>query len=428
MTDPVVHVIGAGIAGLSAALHLTEAGFTTVVHEAAGAAGGRCRSFFDPAIGTVIDNGNHLLLSGNHAALSYLKRVGTLDGLSGPEAAIFDFADLRTGERWRLRPNDGRAPWWLFDRKRRAPGTTFQEYLAPLPILWSPSSATVASAMLCSGPLYERLWRPVLLAGLNTEPKESSAALAGALLRNTLGAGGRACRPLIASAGLSRTFIDPAIAFLVGNGGVMRLSERLRQVRIGGIRATALEFETGSLALGYNDAVVLAVPPWTAQALLPDIKAPDEFRAIVNAHFRMAPPAGHPAIVGVVGGVSQWVFAYPGRLSVTISAADALIDRPREALAGEIWQEVAELTGLASSLPPWRIVKEKRATFAATPAQDAKRPEKRTLWNNVYLAGDWVQTGLPATIEGAVRSGYEAASCVIATGRTRRAFMGVALQ
>ncbi len=428
MRDRVVHVIGAGIGGLSAALHLTEAGFPTVVHEAAAAAGGRCRSFFDPAVGAVIDNGNHLLLSGNHAALSYLKQVGTLDGLSGPEAAIFDFADLGTGERWQLRPNDGRAPWWLFDRKRRAPGTSLPEYLAPLPILWSPAGATVASAMSCSGPLYERLWRPVLLAGLNTEPKESSAALAGALLRNTLGAGGRACRPLIASAGLSRTFIDPAIAFIVGNGGVVKLGERLRQVRIEGVRATALEFDTGSLTLGDDDAVVLAVPPWAAQSLLPDLEAPDEFRAIVNAHFRLAPPDGQPAIMGVIGGLTQWVFAFPDRLSVTISAADALIDRPREALAAEIWREVAELTGLAAALPPWRIVKEKRATFAATPAQDAKRPEQRTAWKNVYLAGDWVQTGLPATIEGAVRSGYEAASCVMATGRTRRAFMGVALQ
>jgi hypothetical protein len=233
---------------------------------------------------------------------------------------------------------------------------------------------------------------------------------------------------LIASQGLSRTFVDPAVAFVVGNGGVVRFSDRLRQVRIHGIRATALEFEGGSLALGENDVVVVAVPPWAVQALLPDVDAPDEFRAIVNAHFRIAPPYGQPAIVGVIGGLTQWLFAYPDRLSVTISAADHLLDRPREALAAKIWEEVAELTELRSSLPPWRIVKEKRATFAATPAQDAKRPDSRTRWSNVYLAGDWVQTGLPATIEGAVRSGYEAASCVIAMGRSWRASAGAALR
>jgi hydroxysqualene dehydroxylase len=101
---------------------------------------------------------------------------------------------------------------------------------------------------------------------------------------------------------------------------------------------------------------------------------------------------------------------------VTISNADRLIDRPRDELAAWIWREAAALSGLPAELPPWRIVKEKRATFAATPAQNAKRPPARTRWENVALAGDWIQTGLPATIEGAVRSGYEAASIIVELG------------
>ena len=98
---------------------------------------------------------------------------------------------------------------------------------------------------------------------------------------------------------------------------------------------------------------------------------------------------------------------------MTISDADRLIDRPREELAAEIWREAAALSGLPAELPPWQIVKEKRATFAATPAQNAKRPPSRTRWDNLVLAGDWTQTGLPATIEGAVRSGYKAASIMV---------------
>ena len=88
--------------------------------------------------------------------------------------------------------------------------------------------------MSCAGPLYERLWRPLLLAGLNTDPTEGSAALAAALLRETLGAGGRACRPLIARRGLSRTFVDPALAFLVARNGAVRLGDRLREIRLRG--------------------------------------------------------------------------------------------------------------------------------------------------------------------------------------------------
>ncbi len=245
MRGRTVHVVGAGVAGLSAAIRLAEAGLEVIVHEAAQAAGGRCRSYADQALDLTIDNGNHLLLSGNHAALDYLGRIGSLGGLSGPGAAVFDFADLKSGERWRLRLNEGRVPWWLFDRKRRAPGTALREYFAPLAMLIrAPASETVAQAMSCAGPLYERLWRPLLLAGLNTDPTEGSAALAVGLLRETLGAGGRACHPLIAGRGLSRSFIDPALAFLVARGATIRFGERVLEIRFIGSRAVALEFES----------------------------------------------------------------------------------------------------------------------------------------------------------------------------------------
>jgi hydroxysqualene dehydroxylase len=417
MKGRTVHVVGAGVAGLSAAIRLAEAGLEVVVHEAAQAAGGRCRSYTDQALGLVIDNGNHLLLSGNHAALDYLDRIGSRASLSGPGAAVFDFADLRSGERWRLRLNEGRVPWWLFDRKRRAPGTALREYFAPLAMLVrAPANETVAEAMRCAGPLYERLWHPLLLAGLNTDPPEGSAALAVGLLRETLGAGGRACHPLIAARGLSRSFIDPALGFLFARGATIRFGERVLEVRFMGSRAVALDFESGALTLGDDAAAVIAVPPWIARELLPDLETPDAFHAIVNAHFRATPPPGQPAILGVINGLIEWLFAYPDRVSVTISNADRLIDRPREELAAEIWREAAALSGLPSELPPWRIVKEKRATFAATPAENAKRPSSRTRWENVVLAGDWTQTGLPATIEGAVRSGHKAAAIIIGSG------------
>jgi hypothetical protein len=137
----------------------------------------------------------------------------------------------------------------------------------------------------------------------------------------------------------------------------------------------------------------------------------------VNAHFRIAPPAGQAPITGVVNGTVEWVFCFPQRISITISAADRLLDVARETLAARLWREVAAVTGLKDALPPWQIIKERRATFAALPSENARRPPCATQWNNLMLAGDWTQTGLPATIEGAIRSGNRAAERWIGQAR-----------
>ena len=167
--------------------------------------------------------------------------------------------------------------------------------------------------------------------------------------------------------------------------------------------------------------VALLVPAWVAGDLVPGLPVPGAFRSIVNAHFRVAPPPGGPLLMGLVNSLSEWLFAYPDRLSVTISGADRLLDRPREVLAAEIWTEIARLTGLPDALPPWQIVKERRATLAAFPAEERLRPPTATRWPNLVLAGDWVATGLPGTIEGAIRSGAAASRALLGGGTARAA-------
>jgi hypothetical protein len=211
---------------------------------------------------------------------------------------------------------------------------------------------------------------------------------------------------------LSPAFIEPALAHLAAHKAAVRLEHQLRSVRYAGTKVAALDFGRDGIMIGPDDAVILAVPPYAAASLVPGIKVPNTFSAILNAHFRIEPPYKWPPIVGVLNAMTEWLFAFPGRLSVTISAADRLIDEPREGLANRIWGEIAAITGLPSALPPWQIVRERRATFAATPEQNARRPPARTLWANLALAGDWTDTGLPATIESAIRSGRRAAKLI----------------
>lgn len=412
------HIIGAGVSGLSAGVRLANEGFEVHVHEATQQAGGRCRSYYDGATDMVIDNGNHLLLSGNLHARAYALAIGSEGGLVGPERAQFDFVDLKNDKRWKLDLGSGRIPTWLFDKSRRVPDTTVGDYLALSPVIWAGTDALVGKTIKCEGMLYDRLVQPLLLAALNVDPPDGSAGLAGAIVRETLLAGGKSCRPLIAREGLSTVLVDPAIKLIREKGGTVNLGHELRQVLMAGESISVLEFVDDTIAVAPRDVVVLAVPPRSAAAILPGLKTPTKFRAIVNAHFRYDPPDNMPPMMGVIGGLIEWLFAFHQRLSITISDADRLVNVPREQLARDIWRDICKAAGISNEvaegpLPPWQIVRERRATFEATPEQNAMRPGTATDWKNLFLAGDWTDTGLPATIEGSIRSGDKAADMAL---------------
>lgn len=411
-----VHVIGAGVAGLACAVRLVRAGQAVALYEAAPHAGGRCRSFFEPALGRSIDNGNHLLLGANEATMAYLDTVDARDSLYSAPQVVFPFFDLRTGARWTLRPNPGRLPWWLLARSRRVPDSRLGHYLGALRLARAGPSATIAEVVDARDPFFERFWEPLAVAVLNTAADEASARLFGRVVALTFGRGGRACRAFVARDGLSASLVDPAVKWLGKQGYAPRFGARLRAIGFDGQRAAELDFGDRMERLGDDDGVVLAVPPPRAAELVPNLTVPQASRAIVNAHFRLSAPAALPEgspFVGLVGGHAQWLFLRGDVASVTVSAADAMLDDDAGELAALLWADVARALGVAAEpLPPCRVVKERRATFAQTPEEVARRPPAETAYRNLFLAGDWTATGLPATIESAVLSGHTAARLV----------------
>jgi len=412
-----VHIVGAGLAGLAAAVALVGRGRPATLYEAGRHAGGRCRSFADAELGCRIDNGNHLLLAGNRAALSYLERTGALGTLEGPLEARIPFFDLASGESWALRPNRGGLPWWILVPARRVPGTRARDYLEALKLRRAAADATIAERLDAGTVLFRRLWQPLAVAALNTGVDDASARLFWRVLVETLGRGGEACRPLAPREGLSESFVDPALAWLTGRGAAIRFGARLRAFDFSGERVSNLVFDEGAVALAAGDSVILASPASVAARLVPGLTVPQDHAPIVNAHFRCAPPGRAPLLLGIIGGTAEWVFRKREILSVTVSAADRIADRPAEELKNLLWREIARACRLpAAPIPPARIVKERRATFRATPDQLKRRPPTATRWANLVLAGDYVDTGLPATIEGAIRSGFAAAQAV---GRNR---------
>ncbi|HYH38363.1 MAG TPA: hydroxysqualene dehydroxylase HpnE [Azospirillum sp.] len=412
------HIAGAGLAGLACALRLAEAGHGVVVYEAAPQAGGRCRSFHDATLDRVLDNGSHLVLSGNRALLGLLERVGARDRLTEIRPAAFPFHDLRTGQRWTLRPGG----LWLFDEARRVPGSRARDYLAALALLVADRTAAVADALPPGGPLYERLWAPLVVSGINMPYEQASARLFAAILRETLLRGESACRPQIATDGLSHAFIEPILGRLKSLGATVHLNTRLEAVDPTGFHAGGARVD-----LGAGESLVLALPAWSVAKLLPDVAAPPPGPAIVNAHFRLARPVTLPGglpFLALVGGTAEWLFARGDVLSATVSAADALATLPAEEIAARLWADAARALGTAAPLPPYRVVKERRATFDQSPAHAASRPPARTAHPALFLAGDWTDTGLPATLEGAVRSGERAAAAVLHTRTTPFARLG----
>ncbi len=399
-------MIGAGLAGLSCAVEARQRGVAVSLHEAAPHAGGRCRSFFDRRLNRMVDNGNHLLLSANTAVLDYCRLTGGDAALTEIPAA-FPFMDLSDGTRWTVRPGAGRVPWWLLAPGRRVPGAGLGAYVSLLAL--PPHRSETVAGRWGRNPLYRRLIEPLSTAILNTEPEKASAALLRRVLIETLGRGAGGCRPVLAPAGLGAALVDPALDWLRCAGVSLHTSDALTRIETSGGRVCALEFQKARLPLGPEDAVVLAVPPAVAHRLLPSVVPPLDTRPILNAHFAIDAPDA-PPLVGVVGGFAQWLFVRPGVVSVTVSQPGPAASSPVDVLAGALWTDVAAVLGLAGKeMPPCRIIKERRATLAHSPGQEILRPGPRTPFTNLWLAGDWTDTGLPCTLEGAVRSGRWAA-------------------
>lgn len=413
-----VHVIGAGLAGLSAALQLTLSGEKVTVYEAAPFAGGRCRSFLDRDMGCRIDNGNHMVLSGNVAVQDYLYLSNALDTMGGPGEPLFPFVDIENNERWSVHMSKDGMPWWLFDKKRRVAGTGLKDYLSMLRLMTAGQDAKLDSILNKNSVLYRRFWHPFIIGALNTEIEIASPHLLRNVLQQSLLAGGKACIPLIPKVGLSETFVQPCLNVLRQHGTEVKYYHRLRTLYWEGSTVREMDFNGTVVEISPEDWVILALPAWFMREILPEVPTPTDFRSIINAHYRVEAPDSPHGFTGMVGGYSEWVFVRNGVASVTISCAERYRDIPVREMAALVWQEVAMLLGLdPQALPPHRIFLEKYATFAATPDQDARRPTSYTGWNNVALAGEWTQTGLPSTIEGALRSGMKAAQVVKRWGK-----------
>jgi zeta-carotene desaturase len=445
MTARRVVVVGGGFAGLAAAVHLARAGAHTTLLERRPFLGGRAYSFADPVTGEVVDNGPHALMGAYTEALDFLGEIGAAAklrvqprlrvALAHPELGLGEVAAPAV-------PGPLQAPLALLRYRLLAPGDRVRLFAGALRLAARGSALagrTVAQALAEVGQsraACARFWHPLAIATLNEAPELAAAAPFAAVLRRAFFAGARAARFALAAVPLSELYTTDARRAIEGAGGTVLTGAAVAALALDGERVAAVLLRDGRRIEA--DAVVLAVPCAALLRLLPPaLRDASPFRAlaavgtspIVSVHLWLDRPVGWGAsFLGLLGGRAQWLFdcgpvrAGGHRVASVTSGARFWDDASDEAIAAEVLADAAVLPGLRDAhCTRSLVVRERHATISLTPAADAVRPAVTTPVANLFLAGDWVQTGLPATIEGAVQTGREAERRALAApvGRAR---------
>ena len=429
--EPVV--LGAGVAGLAAGVALAHAGLAPHVIESRPFVGGRVRSFTHSASGDEIDNGQHLLMGCYRETLRLLDLIGTRHLVSIQPRLHVEFRDA-DGTADHLIAPPLPPPFDVLAGLLRMRGLSLSERYGLLRVArearrgGARSTGETVNEMLVrlgqSKRACDRLWNPIVIATLNTSPSEASAELFIEVMRRAFLGSGDDSRLVLPRAGLSSLF-EPAVAFIRARGGIVEL----------GRTATHVERELSRFRVHVSDGstiscdrIVSALPSRQASAVLGNLLPPSvlpeiAMSPIVSIYLWYDRPlASVPEMTALIGTSVQWVFnrrrmmgdsEQPGLLSCTISAADVEAASAADAV---IAVADAELRRAFAEIADARIVdaivlKEKHATFKALPRM--MRPEARTSVTGLYLAGDWTSTHLPATIEGAVQSGFDAATMLI---------------
>jgi zeta-carotene desaturase len=432
LTNEVI-VIGAGFAGLSAATALAEKGVRVLVLEARPAPGGRASAFLDPSTGERVDNGQHVLTGAYGETFRFLRRIGTDNYVYLQPGLAVDIID-REGRSSRLACPAIPAPLHLLVGAMRWKAIGWRDRLALTRLRhggWRDidAHATVREWLERQGQtprVIELLWEPLAVASLNQSIDEAAGAVFGEVLRRTFTADRTDSSLGLVLRALDELYTIPSTAYIEHRGGWVKTSSLAR-----------VHVDQGPTSVRVKDEVhrpraVICAAAWYSlpalfegrpAALTDVIQAAESTPAspILTVNLWFDRPVTSSTFVGLPGRSMQWVFdkralfgESASHLSLVSSGAGELVNRSNQELV------LLALDELQAAMPPVRfatlrravVVREKRATFSVAPGLPA-RPKTHTGVPGLFLAGDWIDTGLPATIESAVISGHAAADAVL---------------
>ncbi len=437
-------VVGAGFAGLSAAVRLAQAGRRVIVLERRARLGGRATAFHDRETGELVDNGQHVLLGCYTATFEFLRRIGALDRLRVQPQLSLTVVD-RDGRASRLVcPNlpsplhllGGILEWDALSWRDRLsvlrmgrPLRLARRELAGEAVRAASPGETVDAWLERHGQtrrIRELLWDPLALAALNQDPRDAAAPPFARVLAEMFGPDPRASAIALPARPLHEMYAEPARQAIHACGGDVRTgAEAVVNARAGG-------FTVEAAGERWDVRTVVSAVPWFAagdvlgrvDAMAGTLAAARAMRSspIVTVNLWFDRPVLDEPFIGLPGRAMQWVFdkraAFgqgASHLSLVSSGAEAVLRQTNDELIATAHGELVDAlaTVRAAALVRATVIREPRATFSLAPGQPP-RPAATTAVPGLFLAGDWIDTGLPATIESAVRSGHAAADCALA--------------
>jgi len=434
-------ILGGGVAGLSAAMTLAAEGKSVRVLEARPRAGGRVYSFLDVEHGVSLDNGQHLMMGCYTATLRYLRTIGTDDKLHRIERMRIPFlaragkiATLHTGSLPHplgivqavfsysfLNPTQRLSVLWLALYLRGLSSVQVESFDAMTVDAWLRKHHQ-------SDHTIEVLWRPITLATMNTDVKTASAKLFVVVLREIFLGHAGSSSLLFPRSDLSALFVDGAVSFIEKRSGAVSLHTRAISLRIEEGKVCGVVLSSGEIVQARS--YISALPPWDVVNLLQDCGALQTVREnakmfqpspIVSVHVLTSKRFTGERMTGLLGTTIQWVFLKgkyregAWKYSCTISDAGDVLAMTNDEILRLVHNELRTCFPALQKgdILSVKTIRERKATFKPSPGIERLRLEARTALPNFFLAGDWTATGLPSTIESAVRSGESAASQVL---------------
>ena len=435
-------VIGGGFAGLAAGVALAEGGCRVRLLEQRPYLGGRARSFLDSQTRSVVDNGQHLFMGCYHSTIRFLSTIGTLDRVRFQQRLKVHFLD-RNGRHSHLHCPDLPSPWHLLLGVLRSGSLTFREKLEVLRLGMAlrgkdkakrgPKGLSVREWLTRLGQserLQRNLWDLLCIAALNEDPERANAVLFERVLRLALFTSPADSRLGIARVGLSEVYVDAAADFIRARGGRVECGRGVSNLLVSEGRCRGVLLSSGEQIEA--ESVVSAVPCFQFAGLLPgELLRRESFVAalillqpapIISINLWFDRPITDLDFAGLRGATVQWLFnkgkiseQNDSYVSLVLGGAHRHIATSKEELLAVALRELGDFFPEArqARLLHSLVIKERFATFSPTCEAEERRPATRTPIRGLFLAGDWTSTGLPATIEGAVQSGYAAAAAVL---------------